>query len=108
MREQADRELGPLLQSLGIDAEPSAFLEEVMTLAAVLQLGSCGMMYWSLQLHFDWSTMEAFRAAIGLAVGLVTRPALETELLFLPLYSDLMQVLPQSEQASDNHTKTCT
>lgn len=92
-RDMANRELGPLLQSMGIDAEPTAFLDEVMNLAAALQLVTLGLTFWGLQLYGGWTTAEAARAAIGLSVGLLTRPTVETELLFLPLYNDLMQLI---------------
>jgi hypothetical protein len=48
--------------------------------------------FWGLQQYGGWSMDDAGRVAGGLGLGLLTRPLVETEHIFMPLYTDFIKV----------------
>eukprot|EP00955_Chlamydomonas_euryale_P063467 358674-Chlamydomonas_euryale.AAC.4 len=58
MRKVTEGQLGPVLQSMGIQEDPLAFFVEVVKLATFLQLVTCGALFYGAELIGSYDTGE--------------------------------------------------
>ncbi|KAL6750123.1 hypothetical protein V8C86DRAFT_2821106 [Haematococcus lacustris] len=111
-RQLAAAQLGPFLEAIGNEQDPYEFFLEVVKLACSLQLITCGCMFYGVELWGHLDAGEAFRATIGLALGYMTRPLLQVEVLLHPVYNMALELfdvggaykLPSGSSASVQST----
>ncbi|GIL83151.1 hypothetical protein Vretifemale_11961 [Volvox reticuliferus] len=93
MKKLADEQLGPVLQSLGVNEDPLAFFVDLLRLGTALQLLSGGLLFYGVELGVGLDSGEAFRCVCGLAAGYLSRPFFRVEQLLWPLYDWGLRIL---------------
>ena len=91
MQELADKELGPVLESLGIQEDALSFFKGILKVAAIIQLFLCGMVFYGSELYLHYDAGESFRAVLGLMLGFGAGMFTNTDKLFGPLYNAVVR-----------------
>jgi len=92
LRTLAERELGPVLQSLGLPpSQALPFLFDLVRLAAGAQLAAAAAVFYGAEFFGGLDAGQAWRCVLGLCVGYAARLAIPVEALAWPLYDGLVR-----------------
>eukprot|EP00879_Flechtneria_rotunda_P023515 GHRR01024877.1.p1 GENE.GHRR01024877.1~~GHRR01024877.1.p1 ORF type:complete len:196 (+),score=75.35 GHRR01024877.1:491-1078(+) len=100
-RDISEQQLGPLLQSMGVEEDPYDFFIGMMKLALGLQLASAAVVFYAAELGFHLDAGGAFRAVGGLFLGYFLRLGIRVEHLAWPLYNVFVQLLIRDDAVYD-------
>lgn len=92
IKEAVSKQLGPLLESIGIEADPYSFFIDLLGLATFIQFISLGMLFYSAE-GLGYDTGEAFRLSGGLLLGYLLRPLVKIEQFLQPVYNLLTKAI---------------
>jgi hypothetical protein len=92
IKEAVAKQLGPLLQSIGVEADPYEFFIELLLLASFIQFVSIGMLFYSSE-ALGYDAGEAFRLSGGLLLGYMLRPFVKIEQFLQPVYNFLTKAI---------------
>lgn len=92
-REMANHQLGPFLQSMGIQEDPYDFFLDLFRLSLVFQLGVAALVFYTVELGLGGNAGDALRAVGGLLLGYTLRLGIKVEQLAWPIYNGLVQFL---------------
>jgi len=81
MRKAAEASVGPILRAAGIDEDPYEFTVELLKLGLGLQLAALATAFYVAEVGGHLDAGGSTRVAAGLALGFVSRPALNLELV---------------------------
>lgn len=92
--------IGPFLETCGVTEDPFDFFIDILRVTTMVQLVTCGVIFYGSEFVGGFDGGEAFRAACGLVLGYMTRPFVQIDLIMYPIYRAILQaVRPEYSEA---------